>query len=149
MISELLILTLVLVLFLYWFRYNCVSILRKVAPRERTVDVAIANQLYFVSIQERLESELSEEEIDAYDRALLRDYEVLTSLLRYTSGLRGGYTVEQRILMIDFRLMRWLFAATRLWALSAARKSIEERTEILAHFAGRIAERSTVSASRP
>lgn len=149
MISELLILTLLVVLFLYWFRYNCVSILRKDGPKDRAVDVAIANQLYFVSIQERLETEVTEEELNAYDRALLRDYEVLTSLLRYTSGLRGGYTIEQRILMLDFRLMRFLFWSTRMWALGAARKSIAERADILAHFALRIADRSAATPTRP
>ncbi len=149
---ELLIPAFALTLFLYWFRYSCLAILHSARPRDRVVQVAIANQLYFVAVQDRLQNEVSsnevsEDELDDFDRALLRDYQVLTCLLRYTSGLRARvFTLDQRILMIDFKLMRWLYALTRRWAIGLSKKTLAERTEILEHFANTVADRSAAVA---
>ncbi|MGE5569072.1 MAG: hypothetical protein ACM3S5_08555 [Rhodospirillales bacterium] len=143
MLSELLILSFALVLFFYWFRYNCHAILRTARTGERARQVAAANELRFPYVLEYLQGELTPEEIEALDTWLQRDYEVLTSLLRYTSVLRvGSHTVEQRILMADFKLQQLWFAMTKKSMTGAARRSLEERSHILAHFANTLGARS-------
>jgi hypothetical protein len=143
MISELLILSFALVLFFYWFRYNCHAILRTAAAGERARQVAAANELRFTHVLEYLQGELTLEEIEALDTWLVRDYNVLTSLLRYTSALRvGSHSMEQRILMADFRLQQAWFVLTRKSLAGAARHSLEERAHILAHFANTMSARS-------
>ncbi len=143
MLSELLILSFALVLFYYWFRYNCHAILRTAETGERARQVAAANELRFPYVLEYLQGELTLEEIEALDTWLQRDYEVLTSLLRYTSALRvGSHTVEQRILMADFKLQQLWFAITKKSMTGAARRSLEERAHILTHFANTLSARS-------
>jgi hypothetical protein len=143
MLSELLILLFALVMLFYWFRYNCHSLLRTAATGERAKQVAAANELRFPFVLEYLQTELTVEELEALDQWLLRDYEVLTCLLRYTSGLRlGGHSIQQRILMLDFKLQQKWFMATRKYLTGAPRRSLEERSHILAHFANTMSARS-------
>jgi hypothetical protein len=131
MLSQLLILSFALVLLFYWFRYNCHTLLRTAATGERARRVAEANELRFPYVLETL------------DRLLQRDYDVLTCLLRYTSGMRlRDQTVALRILMLDFGLQQKWFALTRKHLTGAARRSIEERSYILAHFANTMSTRS-------
>lgn len=140
MISELLISTLVLVLIIYWFRYNCKSILKSKISTGRAQQVASANQLTFPSTEERLRGETAAEELDGMNRGLLRDYKVLSCLLRYT--VATSYTVEQRILMLDFRYMQFRYALTRRYFGRSARRALSECVAILKHFANTLGERS-------
>jgi hypothetical protein len=143
MVTELLTLSFALVLLFYWFRHNCHTILRTAATGERARQVAAANELRFPEVLERLQTKVTVEELEGLNAWLLRDYEVLTCLLSYTSGTRaGGHTMQQRILMLDFRLQRTWFALTRKFLSGASRRSLEERSHILAHFANTMSTRS-------
>lgn len=143
MVPELLILPFALILLFYWFRHNCHTILRTAATGERARQVAAANELRFPDVLERLQTQATVEELDALNAWLLRDYEVLTCLLSYTSGTRaGGNTMQQRILMLDFKLQRMWFVLTRKILSAASRRSLEERSHILAHFANTMSTRS-------
>jgi hypothetical protein len=142
MVSELLIACLVLVLGAYWFRYNCRSILKTESSRDRAREVASANQLGFADIDERLETELAADQLDNLSRSLLRDYKVLTCLLRYTAPPGRTHDVEQRLLMADFRLMQCWYVLTRLYLRGPARRSLDERARILIRFANTLAQRS-------
>lgn len=140
MVSELLIAMLVLVLSLYWFRYNCQSILKTKTSRARAEQVAAANQLSFPEAEERLGGELTASELEEMNQGLRRDYKVLTCLLRYTAP--RPYTVEQRILMLDFRFMQLRFSLTRRHFSRSARRALGECARILNHFANTLGERS-------
>jgi hypothetical protein len=143
MLSQLLILLFGLVLLFYWFRHNCHTLLRTAATGERARRVAEANELRFPYVLEQLQTQAPAEELETLDRLLERDYEVLTSLLSYTSGMRlRDQTMELRILMLDFKLQQRWFAATRKYLTGAARQSLEERSHILAHFANTMSTRS-------
>jgi hypothetical protein len=145
MVSELLIFAFVLVLLFYWFRYNCQNILRSAATGERARQVASANELRFPSVLEYLDTELTDEELEVLDQWLVRDYEILTSLLSYTAGQGGGaFTFQERTLMVDFRLQKAWFGVTRKYLAGAPRRSLEERSHILAHFANTLSARSAV-----
>jgi hypothetical protein len=140
MISELLIVSLVLVLSVYWFRYNCKTILKSKTSRDRAQQVASANQLTFPATEERLHGEIAANDLDDANKGLLRDYQVLTCLLRYT--VATPYTVEQRILMLDFRYMQLKYALTRRYFSRSARRALGECVSILNHFANTLGERS-------
>ncbi|MGD0201133.1 MAG: hypothetical protein ABSD27_10335 [Bryobacteraceae bacterium] len=145
MVPELLIALLVLILTAYWFRYKCLVILRATAARDRARQVAAANHLSFAEIAARLEGDVPAEELRRFHAALLRDYTVLTCLLRYSSAVpAGSYSVEERMLMLDFKLMHLWFTLVRGLARGPARRSLAERTRILFHFGNRMAERSAV-----
>jgi hypothetical protein len=143
MLTELLILSIVLVLLFYWFRHNCHTILRTAATGERARQVAAANELRFPHVLDYLQTELTVEELEALNQWLLHDYQVLTCLLSYTSGMSvGAHTMAQRILMLDFKLQRIWFTVTRKYLAGAPRRSLEERSHILAHFANTMSTRS-------
>src|SRR3954462_2652271 len=74
-------------LFGYWFRYTCLLILSTKTVRDYASDVAAANQLAFVEIQSQLRG--ASPELDRLRQLLDRDYAVLTSLLKHTSGVQA------------------------------------------------------------
>ena len=142
MVSELLIASLVLVLGAYWFRHNCRAILRTESSRDCARQVASANQLAFADMDDQLGVGLTADQLDNLNQSLLRDYRVITCLLRYTAPPGHTHDMEQRLLMVDFRLMQWWYTLTRLYLRGPARRSLDERARILIHFANALAQRS-------
>ncbi len=143
MVSGLLIAGLVLVLSAYWFRYNCRSILKTGTLRERVEQVASANQLSFLQVEERLSNGETAGDLMTLNDALRRDYTVLTCLLRYTAAPGSAFTLDQRMLMADFRLMLvWYGVTRRVYLTALARHSISERARILGYFAHSLAART-------
>jgi hypothetical protein len=140
MVSEFLIASLVLVLGTYWFRYNCQSILKINISADRARKVAAANQLGFPEVSARLQNEASTSELHELNEVLLRDYTILTALLRCTSP--AAYTVKQRMLMLDFHYMQVKYSLTRHQFKRPARRSLGECVRILSHFANTMGERS-------
>jgi hypothetical protein len=147
MLSGLLIAGLVLVLSAYWFRYSCRSVLKAQTSRELVERVASANQLGFLQVEARLGDGWSAADLKTLNGALRSDYAVLTSLLRYTAAPGSAFTIEQRMLMADFALMRfWCGFTRRLFLTAPARRSLSERARILAYFAYVLASRSAALA---
>jgi hypothetical protein len=144
MLPELLIGLFVLLLSAYWFRYNCQAILKTRTSRERACQVAAANELKFVEAAETLDRDVAGEQLQTLHRCLQRDYIVLTSLLRYSSTLpTPGFTVDERLLMADFRLLEAWYEIVHRFAARRARRTLRERARILVHFANRMADRSS------
>ena len=147
MVSALLITGIVLVLSAYWFRYNCRSILKTGTAPERVEQVASANQLSFLQVEARLDTGWTAADLKMLNDALRRDYTVLTCLLRYTAAPGSAFTLDQRMLMADFRLMLWWCVFTsRLFMTGPARNSLSERVRILAHLSDTLAGRSAALA---
>jgi hypothetical protein len=142
MISELLIALLVVLLGGYWFRYNCLSILKTTTSRERAQQVAMANQLSFPETASRLERESDPVELVGLNAALLRDYRVLTCLLRYTAATT--IPVEQRMLMLDFKFMQFRYILVRRYRGKLARRSLVEAAHVLDHLANIVGARSAM-----
>lgn len=143
MVSSLLIILFSVVLFLYWFRYTCVLILKTNPSRDYARQVAFANQLNFLEVSGRLQKDPGTDQLATLHASLARDYRVLTYLLRHAAGFPfRGRSLEQRMLMVDFKLMNFLFALTRNFAVSQARRSLEEMSYILNHFANVMGERT-------
>jgi hypothetical protein len=129
-------------LLIYWFRYTCLLILRTRTGKDYAANLAAVNELKFPGVVENVVHATTPQELTALKRSLERDYSLLTYLLAHTTGANvGGLTLEQRLLMFDFRLMRLLFGLTRMLALPRARAAILEMTEILNHLANAMGER--------
>ncbi len=149
MIANVAIIGLSLVLFLYWFRYTCLLILSTKTTRDYAGKVAEANELQFLAIQDRLQShDPGPAPLEGIGKALDRDYQFLTYLLRHASGVRlGADALENRILMIDYKIMKLYYLITRKLYPRQARHALEEMSHIVGHFANSMGERLAASRS--
>ena len=130
------------VLLIYSFRYTCLRILRAQTPRDYAPGLAAANGLKYPGIQGRLLQEVSAAELTALQKSLDADYVLLTYLLKHTAGFEdGGIAVEQRILMLDFKVIRLFFALARRLAVPQARAALAEMSSILEHLADAMGKR--------
>lgn len=143
MISSILIIAFSLVLMVYWFRYTCLLILRTRTSADYAAPVIAANNLRFPEVQERLAEESGLQDLGPLHESLRRDYRLLTYLLRHAAGFQlRGITVEQRMLMIDFKVMQVWYALTKKFGGAQAGKALEEMSHILNHFANAMGERA-------
>jgi len=140
-ISSILIIAFSAVLLVYWFRYTCLLILKTRTTRDYASSVVAANDLSFHEIQERLRDGVAE--LDPLQKSLERDYRLLSYLLTHTAGFEvGGITVEQRMLLLDFRLMKLWYGLTRRIAVPQARAALEEMSQVLGQLANAMGERA-------
>ena len=142
MIASILIILVSAALLAYWFRYTCVLILRTRTGKDRAVEMATANGLRFHQIQGQLVREAPFADLPALQAALESDYRLLTYLVAHTAGLEvGGLTLEQRMLMLDFKAMRLVCAFSRWVGIDRARAALEEMSSILNYLANAMGER--------
>lgn len=143
MISNLLIIAISAVLLVYWFRYTCLLILRTKTPFDYAAEVASANRLSFPEVQARLPGAVSRPTLDPLHQALAKDYRLLTYLLAHTTAVNaGGFTLEQRMLMADFRMMQLWYALARRAGIGQAQSALEEMAGVVRHFANAMGERA-------
>ena len=135
MFTSVLILTVSVLLLIYWFRYCCIALLRN---QSQELMVVSENNFSFLEIQQRVHTAL---ELDPLHRSLDRDYRIVKYLLEHAAGL-GSPSVERRILMLDYKLMQVWYYLTRTAAPAQARKAISERATILACLAQRMGEQA-------
>lgn len=131
-----------LLLFGYWFRYTCILILSAKTTRDYAASVAQANQLGFLAVQAQLREQAPE--LDRMKAALDRDYEVLSYLLKHASSTEGESNVEKLMLGINYRVMGAWYGFSRKFSPAIAARAIEEMSQVVAHFANAMGERSAV-----
>jgi hypothetical protein len=138
-----------LMLFLYWFRYTCLLILNTKTVKDYTAQIATANQLEFPAIQAQLRLAVEGTHLDTLHSSLDRDYQLVTGLLRHAAQFQvGGVNIEQRMLMIDYKVMKAWYSMSRTFTkANYATQALQEMSDIVAHFANSMGERSA-SASR-
>jgi hypothetical protein len=133
MIASILILVVSAVLLAYWFRYSCLLLLRDAASR---ADAPLQDERFSMGmVLERAATELN---LDVLERALERDYHMLSYLLKHAADLELA-SIENRILMLDYLLMRGWFRIARFLSPKLSRKAIVEMAAALgavAHQAG-------------
>jgi hypothetical protein len=83
--------------------------------------------------------------LDPLHAALQRDYQVLTFLLQHASGLELE-SLEDRLLVLDYKLMRMWYRLTSLAAPTQARKALSEMASVIAVLAGKMGERAGMQA---
>ncbi len=125
-----------LVLFVYWFRSTVIIILRSQTALEYAQKVAVANQLSFVDVRQQLHGRTPTAELPGLCRALQRDYRVLKYLLGHAATVpAGSYTAEQRLLMLNFRMMSVWFSAVCRFRPEHAKHALLEMSGTLEYFA--------------
>ena len=125
MIAGILIIACSLVLFVYWFRYSCVLLMRNAAER---AGAQMNDERFSVAmVMECLKGEC---ELDPLDRALERDYQVLKYLLEHAADLELA-SIENRLLMLDYKFVRIWSRLTRTIAPRLSRKALTEMASVL------------------
>jgi hypothetical protein len=109
-------------------------------------DVIEANRLRFAAVRQELK-ESSPTPLDHLHEALESDYRILTYLLEQAAHLETG-SIEQRILDLDYRLMRIWYKLTRNSSAPHARRALTEMSNILNYFAGTMGQRLAAQSSR-
>jgi len=135
-------------LFACWFRYTVILIQRSRSGQGHAVRAAAANRLHFIDVREKLHAPMDVGSLRGLSKALQHDYRVLTYLVGHAANLQAGhYTAEQRLLMLNFRLMTIWFAATAPIRPTSAKLALLEMCSVLEYFANVMGERSGVPAS--
>src|SRR5882724_3608719 len=136
MIASILILMFSAVLVVYWFRYSCVLLLRNAAERAQQ---PLTDERF--SIKLVLERVRTEQHLDTLERALDRDYHMLTYLLKHAADLELA-SIENRLLILDYRLMRLWYRITLTIAPTQALKALAEMASARAAVAGQGGQQS-------
>ena len=127
----------------FWLRSASRSILRERFEQNYSAEVAEANQLEFLAVRKAL-SDGSAEDADYASSlgALERDYEALTYLLRNAATVNvGRYTRRERLLVLDFQLLRVWVRMKRVLGLSSWQSGLVEMATILEYFGNVVGQR--------
>jgi hypothetical protein len=120
MIASVLIIAVSVVLLGYWIRYTCILLLRSQGEEP--------------AIQ-------PEGEPDVLRQSLERDYRMLTYLRRHGAGL-GDQSLEERILIFDFKVMQVWYRITRSAAPQQARNALAEMSAVVAFLGQKLGEQA-------
>jgi hypothetical protein len=125
MIASVLIIVFSAVLLVYWFRYSCLLLLRNSTGQ---ADAFSPDERF--SIGKVLECVHTEQHLDPLERALNRDYHMLSYLLKHAADLQLA-SIENRMLILDYKLMRICYRVTRVIAPAVSRKALAEMASVL------------------
>jgi hypothetical protein len=137
MVTSVFIIAISVVLFVYWLRYSCVLLLRSAQQRAEMPTVADERFSTF-SVLERLKTEA---DLAPLERALERDYYVLTYLIEHAADLELA-SIENKLLVLDYKLMRLWSRLTRTVAPQQSRKALSEMAAVLSVLVGQMGEPS-------
>ena len=126
MIAGIFIIAISVVLLSYWLRYSCVMLLRNAAERAATCPV-VDDRFNVSSVMERLGTE---PELGALENALERDYRVVTYLIEHAADLELA-SIENRLLIMNYRMMRVWSRLTRSVAPEQSRRALGEMASVL------------------
>ena len=137
MVTSVFIIAISVVLFVYWLRYSCVILLRSAQQRAEMPTVADERFSAF-SVLERLKTEA---DLAPLERALERDYYVLTYLIEHAADLELA-SIENKLLVLDYKLMRLWSRLTRTVAPQQSRKALSEMASVLTVLVGQVCQQS-------
>lgn len=138
MLTGILIIALSSALFIYWFRYSCILILRNRSELASTTSPIADTRFGFTEVLERLKSDSP---LDNLQASLERDYRVLRYLIEHAAGLELA-SLEDRLLMLDYRIMQTVYRLTRSAAPRQARKALSEMASVLGVLAHSLGEQA-------
>jgi hypothetical protein len=127
MLASVLIIGFSLVLLMYWFRYSCLLLLREQSSQAAPLRSA-DSRFSFGNVQALLKTSQS---LDPLHKSLQRDYVVLTYLLDHATSLGLG-SLEDRLLVLDYKVMECRYRLTKGAAPQQAREALSEMASILA-----------------
>src|SRR5260370_23845751 len=126
MITSVFIIAISVILFVYWLRYSCVMLLRSAEERGE-VSKGADERFNVASVRERLKTD---GDLDPLELALERDYHVVTYLIEHAADLELA-SIENKLLVIDYKLMRVWSHLTRTAAPKQSRKALAEMASVL------------------
>ncbi|MGH9651202.1 MAG: hypothetical protein ACRD3I_12125 [Terriglobales bacterium] len=131
------------VLLVFWLHAACQALLGRQAETPLLVELSEVNELNYLTVRRTLESDpRMAGEPAAYLAAVERDYEALTYLLRNAATLRvGHFTARERLLLMDFQLLRVWVRLHQLVGLTGWQGRVLEMTHILNYFANTVSQR--------
>ncbi|MBI2957177.1 MAG: hypothetical protein HYY26_07690 [Acidobacteria bacterium] len=134
----------------FWLRSACRGILQQGFEQDYSRAIAEANQLAFPGVRRLLTEEPEAAESNGrLLEELERDYQALTYLLRNAATLHvGRYSRRERLLVLDFQLLRLWVRLKRLFGGRDIRDTLLEMAAILEYFSNTLGQRvATLAAS--
>src|SRR5437879_3732145 len=99
---------------IYWVRSTIVTILDSERAMTEAVLLAEANRLQFPLVRQALETAVNMAEDGRLLDTLRHDFQALTYMLRFAATVNvGSYTQEERLMVMDFHLMRVVYSIGR------------------------------------
>lgn len=127
-------------LLIYWFRYACILIVRN--WREEAAAKAVDNARF--SFPQVSQSLASAPDLSPLEAALDRDYRILRYLMQHAAGVELA-TLEDRLLILDYRIMHGVYRLTRMASPNRARRALGEMTTVLGIIAYRLSAQSNAA----
>ena len=140
MILAALILILSTALFFFYFQATCQRILRRQFDQTYFQSIANVIRLEFPSLRKSLAELGAAVDYSRMPKALRCDFLALTHLLKNTADAKQGYSREQRLLVLYFRIQFLSLAVRRVLGVRE-RKTALRLTSILQYFANVIGQR--------
>ena len=140
MILSWLILTLSLAMVFFCFQVTCQSILRRQSDQAYFRSIANVIRLEFPCLRDALEESGASLDYSRLPKALEFDFLALTHLLKNAAGVRQGYSKEQRLLILYFRV-QFLSLAVRRLLRASEKKAALRLTFVLQYFANAVGRR--------
>jgi len=138
MIASILIIGFSLVLLAYWFRYSCLLLLRS----SQTESYALDQRFGFAQVQQQLQAGAN---LDGLQQMLARDYRLLTYLLEHGAGLNLD-SLEDRLLVVDYKVMQWWYRLTKTAAPEQAHRALSEMAAVVGVLVRHMSEQAGVQA---
>jgi hypothetical protein len=147
MAISIILITLSLALFAYWFRYSCLLILRTRTAEDFASDVARANGLSFEAVRGQIEAGDTTNISQLYD-LLERDYRIVNQMIdSLDSAAKEEGMMETHLLRLNFQFSRLCFRASSALGLKSAASAMEEMADTICHFANSYGEWNSATAS--
>jgi len=136
---------------LFWLHTALQTLVRGCAESKVSAEVAVANHLCYRVIRQALETDPQQPgNAQACISALERDYQALTYLLRNAATVTvGRYTARERLLLVDFQLLRLVVRLQHGLNWPGWQTRLLEMSRILEYFGNTVGMRfEALAASR-
>lgn len=114
-------------MFVYWFRYSLLMLLRNLPGKALSRRTARENQLAYVGLADQIGTAPDPEIFDSLDH----DYQVLRYLLRHTGGDYRVRAFEEYLLRADYALLRAYYRAVRRAWPPGVKPALREMAAVL------------------
>jgi hypothetical protein len=138
MVASILIIGSSAVLLAYWFRYSCLLLLRSNAAGSPVID----QRFGFARVKEQLQAGA---DLDALHQMLGHDYRLLVYLLEHAAGLNLD-SLEDRLLVLDYKLMQGYYRLTKTAAPEQARHALSEMAAVVGVLVQHMSDQAGVQA---
>ena len=140
MILSWLILTLSMAMVFFYFQATCQRILRQQFDQEYFRSIVNVIRLEFPSLREALGDSGASLDYSRLPKALKCDFLALTHLLKNTTDVKPGYSREQWLLILYFRV-QFLSLAVRRFLRFGEKKAALRLTSVVQYFANVVGQR--------